>query len=67
MHASHTLFDMLAIQSSWYAFDTMAQSYTRMTNLMKFLLVAVGDDEDHPLSGQLDLVGDLYREKHDID
>jgi HTH-type transcriptional regulator/antitoxin HigA len=34
--------------------------YTHMTNLMKFLLVAVGDDEDHPLSGQLDLVGDLY-------
>ena len=62
MHASHTLFDMLAIQSSWYAFDTMAQSYTRMTNLMKFLLVAAGDDEedDHPLSGLLDLVGDLY-------
>ncbi|ADL55019.1 transcriptional regulator, XRE family [Gallionella capsiferriformans ES-2] len=61
MHASHTLFDdMLAIQSSWHAFDTMAQSYTRMTNLMKFLLAAAGDDEDLPLSGQLDLVGDLY-------
>ncbi|MDD4930050.1 MAG: hypothetical protein PHP85_12355 [Gallionella sp.] len=60
MHASHTLFDMLAIQSSWHAFDIMAQSYTRMTNLMKFLLVADGDDEDHPLSGLLDLVGDLY-------
>lgn len=60
MHASHTLFDMLAIQFSWHAFDTMAQSYTRMTNLMKFLLATAGDDEDHPLSGLLDLVGDLY-------
>ena len=68
MHASHTLFDMLAIQFSWHAFDTMAhlhpihdeESYTRMTSLMKFLLAAAGDDEDRPLSGLLDLVGDLY-------
>ena len=77
MHASHTLFDMLAIQSSWQGFDTMAhlrptydeESYDRMTNLMHFRLAAAGDDEDHPLSGLLDLVSDLYiyREKHDID
>ncbi len=68
MHASHTQFDMLAIQSSWQAFDTMAhlrpihdeENYDRMTNLMHFLLDATGDDEDHPLSGLLDLVGDLY-------
>jgi len=36
------------------------ESYTRMTNLMKFLLAAAGDDEDHQLSGLLDLVGDFY-------
>ncbi len=67
MHASHTLFDMLAIQSSWQAFDTMAhlrpihdeENYDRMTKLMNSLLDATGVDEDHSLSGLLDLVGDL--------
>ena len=75
MHASHTHFDIRSLQSTWQAFDTMAhlrpihdeESYTRMTDLMNSLLDAVGDDEDHPLSGLLDLVGDLvsrYEQSH---
>jgi len=36
------------------------ESYTRMTSLMKFLLDAACDDEEHPLSGMFGLVGDLY-------
>lgn len=67
MHTTHTQFDLQAIQSSWQAFDTMAhlrpihddESYDRMTALMNSLLEATGDDEDHPLSGLLDLVSDM--------
>jgi HTH-type transcriptional regulator/antitoxin HigA len=66
---------MNALQSSWQAFDTMAQlrpiqdekRYERMTALMNSLLDAAGDDEDHPLSGLLDLVGDMvakYEQEH---
>lgn len=41
--------------------------YDRTVGLMNSLLDAVGDDEDHPLSGLLDLVGDLvsrYEQEH---
>lgn len=75
MHAAHTQFDILAIQASWQAFDAMAHlrpictedEYDRMVSLMNSLLDATGDDEDHPLSGLLDLVGDLvssYEQEH---
>jgi HTH-type transcriptional regulator/antitoxin HigA len=67
MHTTHKHFDIQAIQSSWQAFDTMAhlrpihddETYDRMTALMNFLVNATGDDEDHPLSGLLDLVSDM--------
>jgi HTH-type transcriptional regulator/antitoxin HigA len=67
MHTTHTQFDLQAIQSSWQAFDAMAhlrpihddESFDRMTALMNSLLDATGDDEDHPLSGLLDLVSDM--------
>ncbi|MGA8148074.1 MAG: helix-turn-helix domain-containing protein [Gallionellaceae bacterium] len=67
MRAAHTQFDIRAIQSSWQAFDAMAhlrpihdeENYDRMAALMNSLLEATGDDEDHPLSGLLDLVGDM--------
>ena len=75
MRASNTQFDIHAIQSSWQAFDTMAHlrpirnhaDYDRMTALMNSLLEAAGDDEDHPLSGLLELVADLvskYEHEH---
>jgi len=67
MHASHTQFDIRAIQTAWQAFDSMAQlrpihskaDYTRMVSLMNAMLAAIGDDEDHAMAGLLDLVGDL--------
>lgn len=67
MHAAHTQFDIRAIQSSWQAFNTVAQlrpihtedEYDRMVTLMNSLLDATGDDEEHSLSDLLDLVGDM--------
>jgi HTH-type transcriptional regulator/antitoxin HigA len=75
MRATQTQFDIRAIQSSWQAFDEMAhlrpiknnKEYDRMVALMNSLLDAVGDDEDHPLDGLLNLVGDLvstYEQEH---
>ena len=75
MHAAHTRLDIQAIQASWQTFDAMAHlrpihtevEYDRTVGLMNSLLDAVGDDEDHPLSGLLDLVGDLvssYEQEH---
>ncbi len=68
-------FDIPAIQASWQAFDSMAHlrsihseaDYDRMVALMNSLLDVVGDNEDHALSGLLDLVSDLvaaYEEEH---
>jgi HTH-type transcriptional regulator/antitoxin HigA len=75
MHASHTQFDIKAIQASWQAFDSMARlrpihskaEYTRMVSLMNAMLDVAGDDEDHAMAGLLDLVGDLvskYEQEH---
>lgn len=75
MRAAQTQFDIRAIQTSWQAFDAMAhlrpirtdKEYDRMVVLMNSLLDAAGDDEEHPLSGLLDLVGDLvsrYEQVH---
>jgi len=75
MRTAQTKFDIKAIQTSWQKFDTMAhlrpihdeKSYIRMTALMNSLLAAAGDDEDHPLSTLLDLVGDMvakYEQEH---
>lgn len=75
MRTAHTQFDIPAIQASWQAFDAMAhlrpihdeEGYQRMVALMNSLLDATGDDEDHPLSGLLDLVGDIvsaYEQEH---
>ncbi|MDP2830371.1 MAG: helix-turn-helix domain-containing protein [Sulfuricellaceae bacterium] len=75
MHAAHTRFDIQAIQASWQVLDAMAHlhpirdevEYDRMLALMNSLLGTAGDDEDHPLSSLLDLVGDLvsrYEQEH---
>ena len=75
MRAAHTQFDIGAIQASWQAFDAKAhlrpihnaKSYERMVALMNTLLDTTGDDEDHPLSGLLDLISDMvskYEQKH---
>ncbi len=77
--ATHTqrgkTLDMKALQSSWQAFDTLAHlrpinneaAYDRMVALMNALLEVAGDDEEHPLSGLLDLASDLvsrYEQEH---
>lgn len=75
MQATQTQFDIRAIQSSWAAFDSMVHlrpirdeaGYDRMVALMNSLLDVVGDDEDHALSGLLELVGDVvskYEHEH---
>ncbi len=75
MRATHTQFDIRAIQTSWQAFDEMAhlrpiqneKEYERMVALMDSLLDAVGDNEDHPLDSLLNLVGDMvskYEQEH---
>ena len=68
-------FNVPAIQASWQAFEAMTHlrpvrseaDYDRMVALMNSVLEVVGEDEDHPLSGLLDLVSDLvgaYEEDH---
>ncbi len=75
MHATHGRIDTQAIQATWQAFDTMAHlrpirdqaDYDRMVAMMNSLLEVAGDDDDHPLSGLIDLVGDLvskYEQVH---
>lgn len=75
MRIAHAKLDIRAIQTSWKAFDSVAhlrpirseKEYDRMVTLMNRLLDTAGDDEDHPLSSLLDLVGDLvsrYEQVH---
>lgn len=75
MQAAQTQFDIRAIQSSWAAFDAMVHlrpihdraGYDQTVALMNSLLDVVGDDEDHALSGLLELVGDIvakYEREH---
>ncbi len=75
MQTTESQFDMRQIEASWQALDAMVhlhpirseEDYDRMVALMNSLLDAAGDDEDHPLSGLLDLVSDLvskYEQEH---
>lgn len=67
MRITEAPFNIKAIQASWQKFDAMAHlrpihsktDYKRMTLLMDALLDVVGDDEEHALSGLLELVSDL--------
>lgn len=59
--------DIKALQKTWVAFDRIAHlrpirtedEYERTVSLMNYLLDMVGDQEDHALSGLLDLVSEL--------
>lgn len=75
MHAAQMQFNIRAIQSSWTKLDSMVHlrpihdeaGYDQMTSLMNSLLDVAGDNEDHALSGLLELVGDLvsiYEREH---
>jgi HTH-type transcriptional regulator/antitoxin HigA len=67
-------FDIKALQKTWIAFDRVAhlrrirneEEYDRTVALMNNLLDVVGDDENHALSGLLDLVSELV-EDYDAD
>jgi HTH-type transcriptional regulator/antitoxin HigA len=67
MKVSESPFNIKAIQASWQKFDAATQlrptrteaDYKHMVQLMEILLNVAGDDEDHPLSGLLELVSDL--------
>jgi HTH-type transcriptional regulator / antitoxin HigA len=75
-HAQHrTAFNISDLQASWQAFDNMAHlrpihteaDYDRTVKMMNALLDVAGDDEDHPLSGLLDLTSELvsrYEQQH---
>ena len=75
MQATQTQFDIRAIQSSWAAFDSITHlrpirdeaAYDQMVLLTNSLLDVAGDNENHALSGLLDLVGDIvskYEHEH---
>ena len=75
MQAVQTPLNLRAIQSSWTKLDSMVHlrpihdeaAYTQMTALMHSLLDVIGDNEDHALSGLLELLGDLvstYERSH---
>jgi HTH-type transcriptional regulator/antitoxin HigA len=75
MHVADTPFDIRALTASWRKFDAMTHlrpihgeaDYDRMVALMNAVLDVVGEDEDHALSGLLDLVSDLvsaYEARH---
>lgn len=74
MQAAAASIDVKGLQKAWTAFDRIAhlrsihndKEYGRMVALMNALLDAAGDDENHPLSGLLDLVSDLV-EDYDTD
>lgn len=75
MQAAQSRFDIQAIQTSWVKLEAMAHirpvhdeaGYDSMLALMNDLLDVVGDNEEHELSGLLELVGDLvsnYEREH---
>jgi HTH-type transcriptional regulator / antitoxin HigA len=67
MQAVQEQINIHAIQKSWSKLDSLIHlrpindeaGYKQMTLLMNSLLDVVGDNEDHPLSGLLELVGDM--------
>lgn len=62
--------DIKALQKTWAAFDRVAhlrpirteEEYDRTVALMNYLLDIVGDQENHALSGLLDLVSELVED-----
>ena len=68
-------FNIPALQAAWQAFDNIAHlraihteaDYDRTVKMMNALLDVTGDDEDHPLTGLLELTSDLvsrYEQEH---
>jgi HTH-type transcriptional regulator/antitoxin HigA len=65
-----TTVDLKALEHTWVAFYRIAHlrpirsedEYDRTVMLMNSLLDVVGDQEDHPLAGLLDLVSELVED-----
>ncbi len=65
-----TTVDLKALEHTWIAFDRIAHlrpirnedEYDRTVMLMNSLLDIVGDQDDHPLAGLLDLVSELVED-----
>ncbi|MBK7423874.1 MAG: helix-turn-helix domain-containing protein [Propionivibrio sp.] len=70
MTSATVTLDFKALQKTWSAFDRLAHlrpirtedEYDRTVSLMNCLVDIVGDQEDHPLSGLLDLVSELVED-----
>jgi HTH-type transcriptional regulator/antitoxin HigA len=70
MEAASAAIDVKGLQKAWTAFDRIAhlrpirsdKEYERTVALMNTLLDVAGDDENHPMSGLLDLVSDLVED-----
>ena len=70
MQAASAAIDVKGLQKAWTAFDRIAhlrpirsdKEYERTVALMNTLLDVAGDDENHPMSGLLDLVSDLVED-----
>jgi HTH-type transcriptional regulator/antitoxin HigA len=67
--------DLAALQSLWAEFSHISRlralrcetDYDHAVSLMDQLIDAIGEDEQHPLAGLLDLISDLvmlYDRKH---
>ena len=62
--------DIKTLQKTWAAFDRVAHlrpirtedEYNRTVALMNYLLDIIGDQEDHAMSGLLDLVSELVED-----
>ena len=74
MQTAMAAIDVKGLQKAWTAFDRIARlrpirsdkEYERTVALMNALLDVAGDDENHPMSGLIDLVSDLV-EDYDIE
>lgn len=70
MQTAIAAIDVKSLQKAWTAFDRIAhlrpirsdKEYERTVALMNALLDVAGDDENHPMSGLLDLVSDLVED-----
>ena len=70
MTTANATIDIKALQKTWAAFDRVAHlrpirtddEYDRTVALMNYLLDIAGDQEDHALSGLLELVSELVED-----
>ena len=70
MQTAMAAIDVKGLQKAWTAFDRITRlrpirsdkEYERTVALMNALLDVAGDDENHPMSGLIDLVSDLVED-----